>query len=183
MFTLSESEFSQFIKALQFAAEKHKAQKRKDGVIPYINHPIEVTRILWETGGVRDISTLLAALLHDTVEDTNTSPAELREHFGEDVMGLVLEMSDDKSLPKPERKRLQVEHAPHKSPRARQIKLADKITNIQNLIRYPPTDWSLERKREYLDWSKRVIDGLRGHNPDLEAAYDQALAEARAALA
>ena len=183
MFTLSESEFSQFIKALQFAAEKHKAQKRKDGVIPYINHPIEVTRILWETGGVRDISTLLAALLHDTVEDTNTSPAELREHFGEDVMGLVLEMSDDKSLPKPERKRLQVEHAPHKSPRARQIKLADKITNIQNLIRYPPIDWSLERKREYLDWSKRVIDGLRGHNPDLEAAYDQALAEARAALA
>ena len=183
MFTLSEFDFSQFIKALQFAAEKHKAQKRKDGVIPYINHPIEVTRILWETGGVRDISTLLAALLHDTVEDTNTSPAELREHFGEDVMGLVLEMSDDKSLPKPERKRLQVEHAPHKSPRARQIKLADKITNIQNLIRYPPIDWSLERKREYLDWSKRVIDGLRGHNPDLEAAYDQALAEARAALA
>ncbi len=181
MFTLSEPDFSRFLRALQFAADKHKEQKRKDGVIPYINHPIDVTLILWNAG-VRDIATLLAALLHDTIEDTPTRPDEIRDQFGEEVLALVLEVTDDKSLPKAERKRLQIEHAPHISLRARQIKLADKINNLYTITHYPPKDWPLERKREYLEWSKQVVDGLRGHNPLLEAAYDQALAEARAAL-
>jgi GTP diphosphokinase / guanosine-3',5'-bis(diphosphate) 3'-diphosphatase len=183
MFLISEPEFSLFLQALQFAAAKHQEQKRKDGVIPYINHPIEVTRMLWETGGVRDITTLLAALLHDTIEDTKTSPVEIRDAFGEEVLALVLEVTDDRSLPKAERKRLQVEHAPHKSLRARQIKLADKINNIYTITNFPPKDWTAQRKREYLDWSEQVVDGLRGHNPGLEAAYDAALAQARAVLA
>ncbi len=179
--TLSDQDFTQFLQALQFSAVKHQAQKRKDGLIPYINHPIEVTKTLWDNG-VQDPTTLIAALLHDVIEDTGTLPSEVRERFGEEVLSLVMEVTDDKSLPKAERKRLQIETANHKSPRARQIKLADKINNTTTLIQHPPQDWSIERRREYLDWTEKVVRGLRGYNPQLEALYDQSLARAREAL-
>ncbi len=177
---LCETDFGTFLKAIQFAAYHHRDQRRKGSShAPYINHPLGVVEILWETGGVRDITTLVAALLHDTIEDTSATPEEIREQFGEEVMEIVLEVTDDKRLPQAERKRLQVVTAPHKSPRARQIKLADKTNNITEISKDPPADWSFERRREYLDWTKQVIDGLRGQNPDLEARYDQVLAEAR----
>jgi (p)ppGpp synthase/HD superfamily hydrolase len=179
---LSEPDFTLFLKALRFATIKHQNQLRKDGTTPYIIHPIEVTQILWETGAVRDLATLLAALLHDTIEDTGTQPEEIQQEFGQEVLSLVQEVTDDKSLPKAERKRLQVEHAPHKSPRARQIKIADKINNIQAITHTPPKDWPYQRKHEYLEWSEKVVHGLRGHNPALEALYDQVLAEAYQAL-
>lgn len=177
---LSAENLGLFLKALRFAAEKHRNQRRKGGdAVPYINHPIAVTELLWRVGGVRDTNTLVAALLHDTIEDTGTTPEEIRTQFGEDVLGLVLECTDDKSLPKAERKRLQIVNAPHKSPRARQIKLSDKINNVQEIAANPPADWSLERRREYLDWTEKVVNGLRGHNPELEALYDRVLAEGR----
>ncbi len=179
-----DHEMGLFLKALRFAAYQHRNQRRKGGSqVPYINHPIAVTDILWQTGGVRDITTLVAALLHDTIEDTDATPEAVREQFGDEVLSLVLEVTDDKSLPKAERKRLQVVNAPHKSPRARQIKLADKINNVKEISDDPPGDWSLERRQEYLSWTKQVIDGLRGENPALEARYDQVLAEARKKLA
>jgi GTP diphosphokinase / guanosine-3',5'-bis(diphosphate) 3'-diphosphatase len=178
-----QEDFGIILKALRFAAGKHRDQRRKGSSrAPYINHPIAVAVILWQVGGVRDTNTLVAALLHDTIEDTATSPEEIRANFGEDVLSLVLEVTDDKSLPKPERKRLQVLNAPHKSPRARQIKLADKINNLDEIAHDPPHDWSLARRREYIDWTKQVIDGLRGQNPALEARYDEVLAEARRLL-
>jgi guanosine-3',5'-bis(diphosphate) 3'-pyrophosphohydrolase len=181
---LCEADFAIFLKALRYAAYQHRNQRRKGSShAPYINHPIGVVDVLWQVGGVREIDTLVAALLHDTIEDTGARPEEIRQQFGEDVLGLVLEVTDDKSLPKAERKHLQVVNAPHKSPRARQIKLADKINNITEITNDPPEDWSLERRREYLDWTRSVIDGLRGQNPALEARYDQALAEALNALA
>jgi guanosine-3',5'-bis(diphosphate) 3'-pyrophosphohydrolase len=181
---LYEQDFGAFLKALRYAADKHRNQRRKGGSqAPYINHPIAVTEILWRTGGVRDITTLVASLLHDTIEDTDATPEAVREQFGDEVLSLVLEVTDDKSLPKAERKRLQVVNAPHKSPRARQIKLADKINNVKEISDDPPGDWSLERRKEYLVWTKQVIDGLRGENPALEARYDQVLAEARKKLA
>ncbi len=177
---LCADDFTFFLKALQFAAKKHSDQRRKGrSNPPYINHPIDVARILWEVGGVRDAHTLAAALLHDTIEDTGTTPEEIRAQFGEDVLGLVLEVTDDKSLPKAERKRLQVVNAPHKSPRARQIKLGDKISNVLEIVNDPPEDWSLQRRREYLDWTEQVINGLRGQNPALEARYDEVLALGR----
>lgn len=180
---LCETDFSTFIKAIQFAAHHHRDQRRKgNSHAPYINHPLGVVEILWQTGGVRDITTLVAAVLHDTVEDTSATPEEIREQFGEEVMEIVLEVTDDKRLPKAERKRLQIVNAPHKSPRARQIKLADKINNITEISSDPPADWSLERRREYLDWTRQVIDGLRGQNPALEARYDQAFANAQKML-
>lgn len=181
---LSESDFSQFLTALQFAAERHSSQRRKDSVAsPYINHPIQVAELIWRVGGVRELPLLLAALLHDTIEDTATRPDEIRELFGEAVLALVLEVTDDKSLPKAERKRLQVVNAPHKSRAARQIKLADKASNVRDITQSPPASWSLARKREYLDWTEQVVNGLRGPNPELEAYYDQILAEGYAKLA
>ncbi len=164
------------IKALCFSADKHRYQRRKDQAqSPYINHPIEVVGLLWEVGGVREVSVLLAALLHDTIEDTKTSPDEIRTLFGDEVLALVLEVSDDKNLPKAERKRLQIENAPHKSAGAKLIKLADKSCNVHDLIASPPKDWPLERRREYLLWTEQVVAGLRGTNAALEAYYEREL--------
>lgn len=178
--SFSDAEFGKFIAALRFASLQHRDQRRKgSSKPPYINHPIEVTEILWQVGQVRDMDTLVAALLHDTVEDTDTTPEKISELFGDTVRGLVMELTDDKSLPKAERKRLQVVNAPHKSPRARQIKLADKISNVGEITIDPPADWSHERLVEYLDWGEQVVNGLRGHNPALEARFDQVLAEGR----
>ena len=179
-----ETDFSLFFKALQFATLKHRDQRRKGGKKrPYINHPIQVAEILWSTGGVRDTNTLVAALLHDTVEDTGVSPEEIAELFNEDVRELVMEVTDNKLLPKPVRKYLQIVNSPKKSPRAQQIKLADKISNVTELALDPPDDWSLQRRKEYLDWTEQVINGLRGNHPALEARYDAALAEARRLIA
>jgi guanosine-3',5'-bis(diphosphate) 3'-pyrophosphohydrolase len=176
-------EFDLFITALHFAAMKHRDQRRKDASkTPYINHPVAVAETLWSIGQVRDIVVLTAALLHDTIEDTATTADDIRKQFGEEVLAVVLELSDDKSLPKEERKELQVKNAPHKSPRARQVSLSDKINNVSSLICMPPSDWSQQRKREYLDWAERVVNGMRGPNPLLEAEFDRVLAEGRREL-
>lgn len=168
------------LEAIRFAAEKHRDQRRKDSQqSPYINHPIEVTQLLWEVGGVRDIKVLLAAVLHDTVEDTGTSPEEIGNRFGKDVLSFVMEVTDDKSLPKGERKRLQIETAPHKSYGAKLIKLADKSCNVRNLVTMPPKNWSLKRRQEYLLWTEKVVAGLRGTNPALEEYYDHELASGK----
>jgi len=163
------------LKALAFAAEKHRDQRRKDReASPYINHPIDLANILVNEAGVSDPRVVIAAILHDTVEDTATTPDELAAAFGEDVAAIVAEVTDDKALPKEERKRLQEEHAPHASPRAQQVKLADKISNLRDLSRSPPASWDLERKRAYFDWAKRVVDGVRERHPRLSALFDEA---------
>ena len=171
-------------RALAFAAHKHTTQRRKDAEqSPYINHPIAVAAVLAEAGGVTDEALLLAAVLHDTVEDTETSFAELEQGFGADVAGLVREVTDDKSRPKAERKALQVEHAAHATPRAKQLKIADKISNIRDVTDTPPHDWSAARRAEYLDWAEAVVRGCRGVNPGLERAFDEAMVRARARVA
>ncbi len=170
--------------ALAFSADKHRLQRRKGAAAsPYINHPIEVARVLAHEGGVRDIKVLIAAVLHDTIEDTATTVDEIAGRFGSDIAGLVLEVTDDKALSSAERKRLQVERAGSLSPRARLVRLADKLCNVRDLVNDAPHGWSVERRRDYLDWTERVIHGCRGCNPGLEAAYDRALLDARTALA
>ena len=167
-------------RATGFAAWKHKGQMRKgEGEIPYVHHPIEVTAILAEVGGVTDFDVLQAALLHDTIEDTETDRDELETHFGARVCGIVLEVTDDKSLDKPVRKAKQVEHAPHLSHDAQSLKLADKISNIYDVAFSKPVDWPPQRQLEYFDWALRVIAGLRGCNSALEAEFDRQLAESR----
>ena len=171
------------LKALRFSAEKHSDQRRKDAKSsPYINHPIQVAETLWTVGGVRDVTLLLASILHDTIEDTGTRPDEIRAEFGEEVLALVLEVTDDKSLPKQVRKQLQVESAPHKTRNAKLLKLADKICNIHNMITSPPSDWSLERKQEYLLWTEKVVAGLRGVSETMESYYDDLLKDGKRSM-
>lgn len=170
--------------AASFSAQKHKHQRRKgEHGEPYINHPLEVANLLANIGGVTNIDILMAAILHDTVEDCGVTGEELRLLFGDTVADYVLEVTDDKSLPKAERKRLQIEHAPHLSQGAKVIKLADKISNVNDVTNYPPSNWDLELRRAYIEWGFAVVAGLRGVNEPLENHFDSLISRARQALA
>jgi guanosine-3',5'-bis(diphosphate) 3'-pyrophosphohydrolase len=165
------------LKALEFASLKHRDQRRKDKVAsPYINHPIGLANVLCQEGGLTDDVVLAAAILHDTLEDTETTLAELRESFGEKIASIVEEVTDDKNLPKAERKRLQIEHASAISREAKLVKLADKICNVQDVAEHPPAKWDITRRREYFEWAKAVVDGLRGTHPALERRFDEVYA-------
>ena len=180
----SEQNLGALLDAVAFAAVKHQDQRRKGHRhLPYINHPVRVTEMLWSVGGVRDVTTLVAALLHDTLEDTETTPAEIELHFGPEVLGVVQEVTDDKSLPKAVRKQRQIDHAAHTSPRAKIIKLADKIHNVVDLTNETPADWPKSRIVAYVDWSELVVADLRGVNPPLESLYDEVVRGDRVILA
>jgi guanosine-3',5'-bis(diphosphate) 3'-pyrophosphohydrolase len=169
------SGFPLLIDAIAFAAEKHRNQRRKDAeASPYINHPIALARVLAIEGGVTDIQVLAAAVLHDTLEDTETTVRELKDRFGPAIASVVVEVTDDKNLSKQRRKDLQIEHAAHLSAPAKLVKLADKICNLRDVATNPPEDWPVERRREYFDWAKKVIDGVRGAHPMLESVFDKA---------
>jgi GTP diphosphokinase / guanosine-3',5'-bis(diphosphate) 3'-diphosphatase len=183
METVLKNDLTQFLKALNFSAEKHRHQRRKDSsASPYINHPIEVANVLWTIGEVYDETAIIAALLHDTLEDTDATAEDICSHFGEEVKALVLEVSDDKNLPKQERKQNQILHSSHLSQRAKQIKLADKICNVHDIAFAPPGNWPLQRRTEYLQWAQAVVHGLRGTNQQLEAYFDETLIKARQKL-
>ena len=165
------------VDALAFAAYKHRLQRRKDPeASPYINHPIALAHVLTDEAGMTNARLLAAAILHDTIEDTETTYEELCERFGKTIAGVVREVSDDTTLPRAERKRLQIEHAEHLSRRARLVKLADKICNVRDVAANAPHDWPLARRREYFDWAKAVVDRIRGTNKNLERAFDEAYA-------
>ena len=169
------AELDPVFEALQFAAHKHRDQRRKDlEASPYINHPIALANVLWLEGGVHDPAVICAALLHDTIEDTDTTPGELRVQFGKKVADIVMEVTDDRSLPKAERKRLQIAHAPRLTREAKLVKLADKICNLRDMGQSPPVTWPMSRQREYFEWAKRVVDALRGVHPKLEKIFDKA---------
>jgi guanosine-3',5'-bis(diphosphate) 3'-pyrophosphohydrolase len=175
---------NKLLEAASFAAERHTGHHRKgDTKDPYINHPLEVANLIANVGGVNDIDVLIAAILHDTVENVGVTKQEIVDRFGERVAGFVLEVTDDKSLPKEERKRLQVEHAPHLSREAKLVKLGDKISNITDVTNNPPADWTIERRREYIDWGESVVKGLRDTNVELEQLFDQTVKQARKELA
>ncbi|KAK9294803.1 hypothetical protein QLX08_010703 [Tetragonisca angustula] len=166
------------IKCVNFAAIKHKDQRRKDEQgTPYINHPIGVANILIQEGNIHDPVVIIAALLHDIVEDTNTTFEEIENQFGTEVCNIVKEVTDDKSLPKAERKRLQIQNASKKSHKAKLINLADKLYNLRDLQRAIPVGWSQDRVKEYFKWSKAVIDGCRGTNFSLERELDVIFAD------
>ncbi|RLU23176.1 hypothetical protein DMN91_005454 [Ooceraea biroi] len=165
------------IKCVNFAAEKHRNQRRKDvDQTPYINHPLGVANILIQEGKVFDSIVILAAILHDTVEDTDTTFEEIEREFGREVCQVVREVTDDKTLPKAERKRLQVQHAPHLSREAKLVKLADKLYNLRDLERSTPIGWTNERVKEYFKWAKAVVHGCRQTNSNLEKELDNLFA-------
>ena len=168
-----QAELNLLVKAMSFAANKHKHQRRKGKeASPYINHPIGLVEVLVDIGNVTDINAICAALLHDTVEDTRTTREELTEAFGPEITRIVMEVTDDKSLSKAERKQAQIDHARHLSNEARAVKLADKICNLGDVAKSPP-NWSLNRRQQYFDWAKMVIDELRGEWSELEAEFDR----------
>lgn len=162
------------LQAAEFAAHKHRDQRRKDAdASPYINHPISLASVLCNEGGITDPIVLAAALLHDTLEDTETTYEELRGQFGDEIADVVVEVTDTKWIRgKDTRKRLQVSKASHSSTRARAVKIADKICNLRDILASPPAGWSLERKQEYFDWAKQVVDGVRGAHSQLEQRFD-----------
>ena len=161
------------LKAIKFAAEKHRYQKRKDkGKTPYINHPINVANMLAVEGEEKDINLLIAALLHDTLEDTKTKPEEIEKEFGPEVLSIIKEVTDNKKYPSPVRKKLQVKNAHKISESAKKIKIADKICNIRDIITIPPQYWTRRRKIEYVEWTEQLVNEVRGVNRNLENLYD-----------
>ncbi len=171
------------LRAMHFAADRHRDQRRKDrAASPYINHPIAVAEVLCTVGGVHDPITIAAGILHDTIEDTETTAEEIRQHFGQDIGAVVEEVTDDKSRPPPERKQLQIDEAHLLSDRARLVKLADKICNVRDIIERPPDGWSAERRRGYVAWALAVVDRIRGTNRPMEDYFDSLCRRADAHL-
>jgi guanosine-3',5'-bis(diphosphate) 3'-pyrophosphohydrolase len=170
----SMNDLARLIDAVEFAARKHSTQRRKDvDSSPYINHPITLASVLAVEAGVSDLTTLQAAILHDTIEDTETTYEELVDRFGAAVADVVMEVTDDKALPKDERKRLQIAHAYKKSQSAAMVKIADKTCNLRDIASSPPTGWSDERKQEYFDWAWAVVKALPPvHNKLIELFVD-----------
>jgi len=163
------------LSAARFAAEKHAQQRRKgENGEPYFNHLLEVADLIAASTPELDVELMMAAFLHDTVEDTGVTLQELEQRFGKDVAALVAEVTDDKSLPKEIRKQLQVEHTPDKSPRAQTLKLADKISNLRAIISSPPVGWSRERKQQYFEWARQVVSGISSPNEFLKSEFDKA---------
>jgi len=171
------------LKAAHFAAYKHRNQKRKDEEkIPYINHPISVAKIISEIGNVEDPEVLAAALLHDTIEDTETTVDELIDNFGERVCSLVQEVTDDKTLPRLQRKQRQIDHAKEISEGAALIKLGDKISNVTDIANTPPTGWNSHRRLEYFDWAEKVINNCPKVNEKLEYHFKDSIQKGREKL-
>jgi (p)ppGpp synthase/HD superfamily hydrolase len=172
------SDVALLARAWRVAAERHVDHRRKGSrAEPYVNHLAEVADLVAEATGGADARLVAAAVLHDTIEDTDMTQAELAALFGDDVAGLVAEVTDDTTLSRAERQRLQIAHAPARSARAKLLRLADKTSNLRSLLSSPPTDWGIERRRAYLAWARAVAAGLRGANAWLEAEFDRAAAE------
>jgi len=164
----------QILAAARFAAERHAAHRRKGpSAEPYVNHLLEVAELLARTADHLDTNLIVAALLHDTIEDVGVTRAEIAERFGEDVASLVAEVTDDKSLPKEVRKALQVEHAPGKSARAQALSAADKIANLRSIATSPPADWTFERRVEYVRWARKIVGHYKHLNGRLAAEFQQ----------
>jgi guanosine-3',5'-bis(diphosphate) 3'-pyrophosphohydrolase len=170
------------LRAAEAASRWHVAQRRKgDAQEPYINHLLEVARLVGDATGGRDPDLVVAALLHDAIEDCEIAPHTIEAEFGADVRALVQAVTDDKALPKATRKQLQIDHAPGKPRRAKILKLADKTSNLRAMAASPPANWSVERRQEYVAWARAVVAAIRGTHAELEALFDAAAAQAEAA--
>ncbi len=174
------SEHTALLSAAAFAARAHAHQRRKGvAAAPYINHCLEVARLISVQARVTDTDILCAAILHDVVEDTPVTIAQLQQTFGGEIAGYVAEVTDDRSLPRAVRKQQQIEHAPHLTVGASLIKLSDKISNVRDLVTDPPPAWDAARLLGYVRWAGRVVSALRHRDERLEAEFLQVCAQAR----
>ncbi|CAN5273056.1 HD domain-containing protein [soil metagenome] len=168
---------NQLIDAILFAATGHSGQFRKDGITPYINHPIEVMHLLTFTGNISNEEILISAVLHDLIEDTSINKEEIAARFGTKVAGIVQELSDDKTQTKEERKQQQFLSATDLSQEARLIRISDKICNVYDVIYAPPSGWDIARRRDYLDWANSVVKKIQGTNEKLESHFEKLIEE------
>lgn len=176
------SDAARLLNAIHFSCDKHQDQRRKNSRhTPYINHPVRVAARLSDAG-VTDVDILISALLHDTVEDTDATNVEIGEIFGSRIAGIVEEVTDDKTLPKQERKLQQILHAPSSSPGAKLVKLADKLDNLSDLLYATPIGWPPSRVAEYFVWAEKVVQGLRGTNSTLESQLDMVFSNRQTAI-
>ncbi|MEZ5841053.1 MAG: HD domain-containing protein [Hyphomicrobiales bacterium] len=163
------------MRALRFAADAHTDHRRKgERAEPYVNHLVEVAGLVAEATDGKDPNLIAAALLHDVIEDTDHVEADIEAAFGADITALVVAVTDDVSLPKSERKELQIARAPHLSPRAKMLKIADKTSNLRAILASPPAGWDFYRRQAYYNWASAVVGHCRGISPSLEAAFDAA---------
>jgi len=166
------SSIHELFQALMYAADKHKFQRRKGyDAVPYINHPIKVANLLIENGEELNHPLLIAAILHDVLEDTDATEVEIARFFGTEVAAIVVEVTDDMTQDYDERKQTQIDKARLLSDDAKKLKIADKIANM-NDIAYLPLDWDDNRKLNYFKWAEKVVDGCRGVNHSLESLFD-----------
>jgi (p)ppGpp synthase/HD superfamily hydrolase len=171
------------MRAADAAAHWHAHQRRKGAAQePYINHLLEVARLVAEATGGAEPDPVIAALLHDAIEDQGVKAETIASQFGERVAEIVMEVTDDKSLPKEVRKRKQIENAPKISREAKLVKLADKTSNVRTIAASPPPDWSVQRRLEYIAWARQVAAGLRGTSAWLEQQFDEAAERAMRSL-
>ena len=171
------------LRAADLAAQWHVHQRRKGHAAePYVNHLLEVANLVTQATDGSEPNVIIAALLHDAIEDQYVNAATIASEFGQSVADIVLEVTDDKSLPKAERKRLQVEHAAHKSREAKLVKLADKVGNVRAIADSTSPDWTPERRLEYVRWARDVVAGLRGASSLLEQQFDDAVRRAEASI-
>jgi (p)ppGpp synthase/HD superfamily hydrolase len=178
------NEWIAVLRAADAAARWHVHQRRKGAAQePYVNHLLEVASLVADATQGREPDLVIAALLHDAIEDQEVPPELIEREFGSTVAALVVEVTDDKSLDKTERKRLQIENASKKSTGAKIIKLADKISNLRAITSSPPPDWSVKRRLEYIDWARKVVNGLRGASPWLEEQFYQAAEDTQRSVA
>lgn len=163
------------LRAADAAARWHVHQRRKGAAEePYVNHLLEVAMLVAEATNGQDPDLVIAALLHDAIEDQEVPRSVIAEMFGEQVTALIEEVTDDKTVEKQERKRRQVETAARKSQRAKILKLADKTSNLNAVAASPPPDWTVKRRLEYVRWAREVAAGLKGVSSWLEEEFEQA---------
>lgn len=175
---MNEGDIHIVLEAVGFAAEGHNGQLRENPEkTPYIIHPIRVTEHLMTIANVHERDILVAALLHDTVEDTKITFADIQKSFGTTAEGYVRELTDNMSLPQEERMKLQIETAPKKSLAAAQIKLADKYDNLKSLQSNPPATWDQKKIDEYFLSAKKVTSSLPAANVPLKKAVDDVISQ------
>ena len=177
-------EWVSVLRAADAAARWHAHQRRKGAAKePYVNHLLEVASLVAEATQGNDPDLVVAALLHDAIEDQQVPSELIAREFGSKVARIVEELTDDKSLDKADRKRLQVETAGKKSREAKLIKLADKTSNLRAIAFSPAPEWSVKRRLDYIAWAKNVVAGLKGTSPWLEEQFERAVEAAERSFA
>lgn len=152
----SPEDVTKLLSAIHDASEAHAGQKRRDGT-EVLGHPLRVAKNLLDLFGFVEIDMLLAAILHDTLEDTKLEEMEILKKYGLRVLGLVKELTDDPTLKRDEQKMVQLMKAPFYSPAGKKIKFADRYDNLMSIMNLPELS---PREVDYINHSYNLLSGM-----------------------